>query len=331
MEEKWKELKVEGWMAHVIKEKLKYVKEKLRVWNREVFGVVDLNIEQVVKELNGMEDAGDEETEWDGEKWRKLNAEFWEELHKKESLLAQKARERWIQQGDGNTRFFHNAIKVRQRRNQIEMIKVEDRWLSEVEEIKEEVRIHFGDQFNEQHGDRPTLDRIQFKQLSEREAENLTEPFTMEEIKEAVWSCESSKSPGPDGFNFLFIKECWNTVKEEILELMKQFHTNGKIPKAFIASFVALIGKTQNPQRLSEFWPISLIGCMYKIIAKILATRLKGVLTGVISPTQTAFLQGRQILDGVVVANEVINVVKKKKWPAMLFKVDFEKAYDSVN
>lgn len=74
-----------------------------------------------------------------------------------------------------------------------------------------------------------------------------------------------------------------------------------------------------------------MLGCIYKIIAKLLAFRLKGVLHEVVSSSQTTFLQGRQILDGVVVANEVINVVKRKRWPMYMFKVDFEKAHDSVS
>lgn len=84
-------------------------------------------------------------------------------------------------------------------------------------------------------------------------------PFTMEEVKEAVWSCESNKSSGPDEFNFTFIKSCWNTIKYEVLEVLVQFHSNGKLPKAFTFSFVGLIGKTKSPQGLNEFRPISFI------------------------------------------------------------------------
>lgn len=94
---------------------------------------------------------------------------------------------------------------------------------------------------------------------------------------------------------------------------------------------MALIGKNKNPQGLNDFRPISLIGCIYKIIARLLATRIKGVLLGIISTSQTAFLRGRQILDSVLVANEIINAAKKKKWLMYLFKLDFEKAYDSVS
>lgn len=97
-----------------------------------------------------------------------------------------------------------------------------------------------------------------------------------------------------------------------------------------MSSFVPLIGKVKSPHRLNDFRHISLIGCIYKIVAKVLAARLKGVLPSVVSSSEAAFLQGRQILDGMPVANEVINLVKRKKWPMHLFRVDFEKAYDPV-
>lgn len=93
---------------HLIKEKLKYVKEQLKKWNKEAYGMEDLKIENSVKEINAIEEEGKSESKWDAEKWCGLNKEFWSELHRKESLLAQKAKERWIQQGDGNTRYFHN-------------------------------------------------------------------------------------------------------------------------------------------------------------------------------------------------------------------------------
>lgn len=96
---------------------------------------MDLNIDNMVKELNSMEEEGDDETDWDGERWKDLNSEFWKALHIKESLLAQKAREKWIQQGDGNNRLGRSGYILRQRRNQIEMIKVEDKWLNEVDEV----------------------------------------------------------------------------------------------------------------------------------------------------------------------------------------------------
>ena len=73
------------------------------------------------------------------------------------------------------------------------------------------------------------------------------------------------------------------------------------------------------------------MGSLYKVLAKLLANKLKCVIGSVISYTQTAFVPGRQILDGILVANEVVDEVKKLNQIMLLFKVDFEKAYDSVD
>lgn len=70
---------------------------------------------------------------------------------------------------------------------------------------------------------------------------------------------------------------------------------------------------------------------MYKVIAKLLALRLSKVINSVISFYQTTFIKGRNILDGVVALNEIMEYAKKEGKPCMIFKVDFEKAYDSVS
>jgi hypothetical protein len=73
------------------------------------------------------------------------------------------------------------------------------------------------------------------------------------------------------------------------------------------------------------------VGSLYKILAKLLANRLRRVIMSVISESQTAFVTGRQILDGLLIANEVVDEARKSKKELMLFKVDFEKAYESVD
>ena len=86
-----------------------------------------------------------------------------------------------------------------------------------------------------------------------------------------------------------------------------------------------------NPLGLNDYRPISLVGCLYKIISKILARRMKVVMPDIIEEHQSAFVGGRNLLDGVVVANEVVDDAKRSRKSCCLFKIDFEKAYDSVN
>ncbi|RVW36866.1 LINE-1 retrotransposable element ORF2 protein [Vitis vinifera] len=84
-------------------------------------------------------------------------------------------------------------------------------------------------------------------------------------------------------------------------------------------------------RRISDFRPISLITSLYKIIAKLLAGRIRGVLHETIHSTQGAFIQGRQILDAVLIANEIVDEKRRSGEEGVVFKIDFEKAYDHVS
>nr|GEX00459.1 RNA-directed DNA polymerase, eukaryota [Tanacetum cinerariifolium] len=108
-----------------------------------------------------------------------------------------------------------------------------------------------------------------------------------------------------------------------------EFFSSGTFPKGCNSSFIDLIPKTQNAKTVKDFCPISLIRSLYKIIAKILANRLSSVIPDLISDVESTFISNRQILDGPFILNELFSWCKYKKLKAMVFKVDFEKAFDS--
>lgn len=82
------------------------------------------------------------------------------------------------------------------------------------------------------------------------------------------------------------------------------------------------------PQRFNDFRPISLVGCMYKVLAKVLANRLHQVVSGVVYDSQSSFVKGKQIIDGILIANEAVDGARRMKKELLLFKVDFEKTYE---
>ena len=94
-------------------------------------------------------------------------------------------------------------------------------------------------------------------------------------MRAAMCKCGSVKSLGPDRLNFKFIKEFWDILKTNVLRFMDEFHANGVFPKGSNASFLTLIPKVHDAQGLNEYRPISLIGCIYKIVTKLLSRRLK--------------------------------------------------------
>ena len=140
------------------------------------------------------------------------------------------------------------------------------------------------------------MDGICFQTIGSQQNDILVERFQEDEVKRAVWMCGSDKSPGPDGLNFKFIKQFWHTIKSDFLRFLDEFYVNGIFPRGSNASFIALIPKVSDPQMLNEYRPISLIGCMYKIVAKILANRLKKAMPFIIHERQSAFIEGKHML-----------------------------------
>ena len=94
---------------------------------------------------------------------------------------------------------------------------------------------------------------------------------------------------------------------------------------------MVLVLKKGGVDDLCDFRPISLVGGLYQLLAKVLANRLQKVVSKVVSPTQNAFVEGRQILNAALIANEAIDSLLKRDETSVLCKLDLEKAYDHIN
>lgn len=179
------------------------------------------------------------------------------------------------------------------------------RWSTNPEEIKVEDLRFFSSKFHERHTSCSRLTSNRFSRLSHTEAQSLESPFSHEEIKVAVWACGSDKAPRPDGFSFKFIKSHWSFLGADIINYVKHFEHVGTISPGCNSSFISLVPKIKDPLKMNDYRPISLIGCLYKITAKLLETRLKKVVGSIIGEAQSAYVAGRNILDGPLIVNEV--------------------------
>lgn len=133
--------------------------------------------------------------------------------------------------------------------------------------------------------------------MSNESKQYLTKIFDLEEIKIAVWECDGNMCPEPDGFNFKFIKANWHILKDDIGRVMQKFWVNANLPKGCNLYFLGLIPKIEASSGLVDYRPISLMGSLYKILAKVLARRLKGVIGSIIEENQFVFVGGRNMLD----------------------------------
>ncbi|GKC47456.1 hypothetical protein Tco_1065178, partial [Tanacetum coccineum] len=176
---------------------------------------------------------------------------------------------------------------------------------------------------------RPMLNMEFPHHLNSMQQLDLEAEVSNEEIKKAVWDCGVDKSPGPDGFTFGFYKRFWSLIEKDMLAAMKYFFHYSRIPKGCNSSFIALIQKTPEAKMVKDFRPISFIGSLYKIIAKILANRLVMVLGDIVNEVQSAFVADRQILDGPFILNEVLqwcskvggNMSRIKSWDEIVDKM----------
>ncbi|MCH87170.1 LINE-1 reverse transcriptase like, partial [Trifolium medium] len=331
VEEFWRNCNLTGWMAFILKEKLKGLKTHLREWNRETYGMVDSKIAKLISDINSLDIRSEVTGLLEGEVALRKNlfSDMWHLRFSKASVLAQRARLRWLREGDANSRYFHATINSRGKKNFIRALRVGEEWMESPVAIRQATVNFFKLHFASVQWSRPNLNGISFPAVLEADNIWLTRPFSMEEIEVVVKESDGNKSPGPDGFNFAFVKALWSIMKGEIRIMFDQFHGIGTLPKSFSSYFVALIPKVNSPFSLGDFRPISLLGCFYKIIAKVLTTRLARVMDSLVASTQSAFLKGRHLVDGVVVVNEIVDLARRTGQSCLILKVDFEKAYDS--
>ncbi|RVX08238.1 Transposon TX1 uncharacterized 149 kDa protein [Vitis vinifera] len=136
---------------------------------------------------------------------------------------------------------------------------------------------------------------------------------------------EKDKASGPDGFTIAMFQDCWDVIKEDLVRVFAEFHRSGIINQSTNTSFIVILLNKSLTKKISDFRLISLITSLYKIIVKVLSGCLRGVLHETIHSTQGAFVQGRQILDAILIANEIVDEKRRLEEEGVVFKIDFER------
>jgi len=200
-----------------------------------------------------------------------------------------------------------------------------------IETISEVITQFFMGLYTEDQVERPFIEGLNWQPIDNDKARWLERSFEEEEVKKATWLMDKEKTAGPDCFNMAFYQYCWDIVKEDLMKMFHEFFLNGKLPTSINSTFITIIHKKERSLNIKDFRPISLITSVYKIIAKIFSLRLGKVLGETILETQSAFVEGRQIIDAIIIASELVKDVRRKKQKGVVYKLDFEKAYDRIN
>ncbi|GFZ14619.1 hypothetical protein Acr_24g0008090 [Actinidia rufa] len=329
----WQGYSVYGSPSYCLARKLRLLKEDLKRWNIEIYGRVETRLANLTEELKVLESKKNSPGLSDGERDRRmeLKAEIGSLLIEEETSWRQKSRAIWLAEGDRNTGFFHRMANAHRRLNFIGRISVEGVIHEGQDSVANGIVGFYDKQFKEPEQWRPRVDGLSLPSLNLEETDSLVRPFGEEEVSEMLMGMKGDKAPGPDGFSIAFLQHCWLVIKDDIMAVFEQVHAEGDFEKSLNATFIVLIPKKNGALDIGDYKPISLIGCIYKVLAKVLARRMAKVMDRLISANQNAFVGGRQILDASLVANECVDGRLKSKESGVPCKLDIEKAYDHVN
>lgn len=171
------------------------------------------------------------------------------------------------------------------------------------------------------------------KKISVNDALKMVGPVSNEEIKSAIFDIDDNKAPGPDGYTSKFFKASWDVVGGDVCMVVKEFFSSGKMLGELNNTIISLVPKSKSPRKVFDYRPIACCGVVYKCISKVITNRIKGVLGELVDSNQGTFIGGRQISDNILLIQELMNGYnwKKKRVKRCAFKVDIQKAYDTVS
>lgn len=316
--------------------KLKMLKNRLKETNRYM-ATYEQRIIQAREQLDIIQSQmqiNPQQQELINEERKALaDIEKWSNIE--EQVMRQKSRATWIECGDANTKYFHAQWKIRNSQNTISSVYSEaGDHITDPAAVELEFISVFQDLLGGSAEELTSVDIAIVKEgkcLSLEQQRRLIKEVTMEEVTEAMHDMPRDKAPGVDGYPVEFFTKNWELIKDDILAATKDFFRTNSMPSYINTTAIALVPKTNSPATVKDYRPIACCTTLYKLISKIITRRLKEVVTDIVGMAQSAFIEGRSIVDNILLSHEIFKgYARKGVSPRCVLKMDLRKAYDSL-
>ncbi|CAN0841413.1 Transposon TX1 uncharacterized 149 kDa protein [Linum grandiflorum] len=324
---KWEELE-----GLALENRLNECAVELGRWGKEISVQFHRRKRELDQRLEELRERSDSEA---GDEWRACREEKLILLQQEDTYWKQRAKQYFLQFGDMNTKYFHAVANGRRSKKVMKgILDATGTWKENIDDMARVVQSYFLDLFRGDECEWQEVVGCVERRVTEADNRLLLAPFTDEEIREAMFSMNPDKAPGPDGFNPGFYQKFWHLVGSHVTSSCKEWMMKGELPQFVQNTTIVLLPKGDRPQTMKEWRPISLCNVLYRLVAKVLANRLRRVMPALVAEEQAAFVRGRSIVDNILIAFETLHSMKlrrRAKHGEVAIKIDISKAYDRVD
>lgn len=323
---------VSGSPWFILTSKLRLVKSELKKLNVEHGDLHNSVVSSRQSLLDFQQSMSSRSSHEDRDMELQLMATYKQALHVQELFLRQKSRVKWLNCGDGNNRFFFNSCKNRWNMNKSISLEHDGVTSTSHRAIFEVAVQFYSSLMGTERCVAPIPEGLHFSTLSPTQSSMLVRPFTSDDIFSSIKHMAKNRCPGPDGFSTEFFVSSWDVIGKDVSEAVLSFFNSYDLPRIVNSAALTLIPKTANASCISQYRPISCCNVLYKTITKLLTLRMKSIMPALVSPNQTAFIQGRKLGDHVMLAQALCKDYHLRSGaPRIAFKLDISKAFDSLN
>lgn len=249
-----------------------------------------------------------------------------------------RSRAQWQEEGEKNTQYFARLESRRQTNNNIQMLKTKQDpsvTVQNDQDILNEACLFYNDLYTSKaptiHNIKEYLNTITFqKKLSQEDKDICDDDITENECLNVLKHMKDNKAPGIDGIPVEFYKTFWPVISKFLLEVYHEAFQHQELSYSQRTAIISLIFKKGDRLLLKNYRPISLSTADYKILAFVLAARLQKVLNKIIESSQAGYIKKRFIGQNIRLIEDLIDYAENLNDDSMIFFLDFEKAFDSV-